>query len=336
MKKILITGVGGFIGSHCFEHVLANTDWQVIGIDSWKHKGISERIAESKHYHENCHRVRIYTHDLTAPISNVLMDKIGSVDYIINFSSQSHVDRSITEPVPFVQNNVDLILNVLEYVRQVKPEKFIQIGTDEVYGPTDGIHAHPEWSSIQPSNPYSASKACQEAIAISYWRTYGIPLMMTNIMNTFGERQDPEKFVPMVIKKVVNNEEVLIHADPVGGNPGSRFWLHARNTSDALLFILNEVAVKQYPSVDRPERFNIVGERQITNLGIAQMVASILGKELKYRLVDAHSSRPGHDLHYGLSGDRLREVGYTYPVNLEESMKKTIDWTLANQRWLKC
>lgn len=334
-KKILITGVAGFIGSHFFEHVLANTDWEIIGIDSWRHKGISERISESKYYHEYCYRVKIYTHDLTTPISDVLKEKIGKVDYVVNFASQSHVDRSITDPVPFVQNNVDLILYMLEYIKEMKPEKFIQIGTDEVYGPTDGVTAHPEWSAIKPSNPYSASKACQEAIAISYWRTYGLPIILTNIMNTFGERQDPEKFVPMVIKKVVSDEEVVIHSDPTGQNPGSRFWLHARNTSDALLFILNKVKPESYPEVDRPSRFNIVGERQISNLGIAQMIAQILGKELKYKLVDAHSSRPGHDLHYGLSGDKLKELGYEYPVNLEQSMKRTIEWTLKNPRWMK-
>lgn len=334
-KVCLLTGVGGFIGSHCFAHILANTDWDVVGIDSWKHKGISERISESKHYHENCHRVRIYTHDLNAPISDVLMHKIGHVDYIINFASDSHVDRSITAPVPFVQNNVNVVLNMLEFAITVQPEKFVQIGTDEVYGPTDGVNAHPEWSAIVPSNPYSASKAAQEAVAISYWRTFDLPIILTNVMNTFGEMQDPEKFVPMVISKLTKGQKIQIHSDPEGKNPGTRFWLHARNTSDALLYILKNVTPLAYPAASRPERFNIVGERQISNLGIAQMIAEIMGKELNYELVDAHSSRPGHDLHYGLSGDKLKEHGYQYPTNLEASMKKTIEWTLANPRWIR-
>lgn len=334
-KRVLITGVGGFIGSHCFAHILANTDWEVVGIDSWKHKGISERVAESKHYHENCHRVKIFTHDLSAPISDVLIEKIGDIDFIINFASDSHVDRSITNPVPFVQNNVNVVLNMLEYARIAKPSKFIQIGTDEVYGPTDGITAHPEWSAILPSNPYSASKACQEAIAISYWRTFGTPIILTNVMNTFGEMQDPEKFVPMVVSNLTKGKRTYIHSDPEGKNPGTRFWLHARNTSDALLYILKNVHPSEYPTTDRPERFNIVGERQISNLDIAKMIAQIMGKELDYALVDAHSSRPGHDLHYGLSGDKLAEHGYKYPTNLSDSMKKTIEWTLANPRWIR-
>lgn len=334
-KRILITGIGGFIGSHFLDHVLVNTDWEVIGIDSFRHKGISERVAESKNFHENCHRVRIFTHDLTAPFSDVLIKKIGKIDYVINFASQSHVDRSITDPVPFVENNTKLILNVVEYVRQAKPSKFIQIGTDEVYGPTDGVHNHPEWSAILPSNPYSASKACQDAICIGAWRTYGIPLILTNIMNTFGERQDPEKFVPMVINKILNGETVTIHADAETKKSGSRFWLHARNTSDALLFMLRSVRVESYPAVSRPERFNIVGEAQITNLDIAYLIAKLLKRDLKFDLVDAETARPGHDMHYGLDGTKLKEYGYEFPVNLHDSMKKTVDWTIANERWLK-
>lgn len=334
-KKILITGIGGFIGSHFLDHVLVHTDWDVIGIDSFRHKGISERVAESKNFHENCHRVRIFTHDLTAPFSDVLVKKIGDVDFVINFASQSHVDRSITDPVPFVENNIRLMLNVLEYVRQAQPGKFIQIGTDEVYGPTDGEHNHPEWSAILPSNPYSASKAAQDAICIGHWRTYGVPLILTNIMNTFGERQDPEKFVPMVINKILKGERVKIHSDAKTGRSGARFWLHARNTSDALLFMLNSCSVDKYPRTARPERFNIVGEKQISNLEIAQMIARFMGKELLYDMVDAETSRPGHDLYYGLDGEHLKSQGYEFPVNLETSMKKTIDWTLANTRWLK-
>jgi dTDP-glucose 4,6-dehydratase len=334
-KTILITGVGGFIGSHCLSHVLVNTDWNVVGIDSWNHKGISERVSESTHYQRNKHRVNVYTHDLSAPISNVMQEKIGKVDYIINFASQSHVDRSLTDPVPFVQNNVNVILTMLEYVRKSQPEKFIQIGTDETYGPTDGIHAHKEWDCIRPSNPYSASKAAQEAICISYWRSYNVPIILTNIMNNYAETQDPEKFVPMVIKKVINEETVYIHSDPTCQFSGSRFWLHPRNLSDALIFLLKEVPVDYYPKHDRPQRFNVVGEVQITNLDMALKIAEIIGKPLKYELVDAHTSRAGHDLHYGLDGRKLKSYGYEFPKGFEESLRKTVEWTINNPRWLK-
>ena len=334
-KKCLITGSGGLIGSHFLAHVLANTDWDIIGIDSWKHKGISERITQSSIYQNNKDRVSIFTHDLSSPISPFLIDSIGRIDYIVNFASQSHVDRSISDPVPFVQNNVNVVLTMLEYARISNPEKFIQIGTDEVYGATDGKKNHPEWSPIIPSNPYSASKACQDAIATSYWRTYGVPLILTNIMNQVAEMQDTEKYIPMVIKKILAGEKVTVHYDPKTGEPGSRFWLHARNTSDAILFMLKNVEAKLFPEIDRPERFNIVGEKQISNLDIAKMIAEVMGKELDYELVDAHSSRPGHDPHYGLDGDKLKKYGYTFPVNFHDSLEKMVKWTLENRRWLK-
>lgn len=334
-KRVLITGCGGFIGSHCVAHLLVNTDWEIVGIDSWNHKGISERIADSEHYQNNRDRVKIYTHDLNAPLSDVLIKKIGDIDYIINFASDSHVDRSITHPVPFVQNNVNIILNMLEYARKVNPEKFIQIGTDEVYGPTDGVHAHKEWDAIIPSNPYSASKACQEGIAISWWRTYNVPVILTNFMNQFGEMQDPEKLVPMTIRKILNKEKIYIHSDSELKVSGTRFWIHVRNSSDALLFMLNNVPVKTYPKYHIPERFNIVGERQISNLDLVKMIAGIIGKEADYEMVDAHSSRPGHDLHYGLSSEKLRSYGYTYPVNFEDSLERMIKWTIDNPRWLR-
>lgn len=334
-KKCLITGVGGFIGSHCLSHLLVNTDWNIVGIDSWRHKGISERLTYNEHFINHRDRVDIFTHDLTAPLSPVLINNIGKVDYIINFASASHVDRSITDPVPFVLNNINIALNMLEYARVAKPEKFIQIGTDEVYGPTDGIHNHPEWSSILPSNPYSASKASQDAIAGSYWRTYGVNVILTNIMNTIGEMQDAEKFLPIVMRKIMNGEEVTIHGDKECKTSGARFWLHARNTSDALLFILNNIRGNRYPDQSRPERFNIVGEEQISNLDMALMIAKIIGKELRYKLVDAETSRSGHDLFYGLCGKKLESCGYKFPKNLRESLKKTVEWTIAHQRWLK-
>lgn len=333
-KTCLISGVGGFIGSHFLSHILVNTDWNVIGIDSWNHKGISERITFSAHYQKNKKRVKIRTHNLNAPISALLRRDIGHVDYIVNFASASHVDRSITDPVPFVQNNVNIALTMLEYAREVPHEKFIQIGTDEVYGATDGIHNHPEWSPILPSNPYSASKASQDALAISYWRTYGIPLILTNIMNTFGEMQDEEKLIPMVIRRVLKGEKVTIHSDVTKTISGARFWLHARNTSDALLFMLKNVKVPLYPEMDRPERFNIVGGKQISNLDMALLIAKIIGKELKYEMVDANTSRPGHDAFYGLCGEKLKKYGHEFPKNLEESLEQTVRWTINNPKWV--
>jgi len=323
-KTVLITGAGGFCGHHFIDHFLLNTDWNIIGVDSWKHKGIPERILDSIHYQNNKDRVTIVTHDLTAPFSEVLVERLKNVDYIVNLASLSHVDTSIENPVPFIQNNVDLILNMLDLARKIKPEKFIQFSTDEVYGPMlDGI-PHPEWHPMIPSNPYSASKAAQEDIAISYWRTYGVPLIITNTMNIIGERQDGEKYLPKIVKSVLDDEVLTIHAQ--NNVPGSRFYLHARNAADAILFILNNVVPVQYPDVNLPERLNVVGKTELDNLTLARMVAEILGKELRYEFIDVHSVRPGHDLRYGLDGGKLESLGYGYPVEFEASLKSTIEW----------
>jgi len=330
MKTIVITGSAGFVGSHLVEHLIKNTDWHIIGIDSFRHRGDSMRI-----YHDPS-RYKIITHDLSTPISDRLIHSIGKVDYIINMASESHVDRSITDPVPFINNNVNLALNVLEYARKVTPEKFIQISTDEVYGAALNGHNHSEWETILPSNPYSASKAAQEAICISYWRTFGVPLIITNTMNMFGERQDTEKFIPMIIKKVLSGEIVTIH-----GNEnfiGTRFYLHCRNHADALLYLLQNKTPTAYTDcmseIIKPDRYNIVGEKEVNNLEMAQLIASFIGKPLHYELLDFHAARPGHDRRYALDGSKIKEFGWTAPVPFEDSLKKTVEWSLNNPDWL--
>ncbi len=334
-KRILLTGISGFGGAHILEHILTNTNWNVVGIASWKHKGTPERIEEvlkgDKSWKD---RVEVITHDLISPFPEMTKRRIGRCDYIINVASESHVDRSITDPVPFIQNNVNLALNMLEFAREYPPQKFIQFSTDEVYGVAPFGVNHAEWSAIVPSNPYSASKASQEAIAVSYWRTYGVPLIITNTMNLFGETQDSEKFIAKTIRCVGTGETVPVHGKE--GKIGSRYYLHARNMADAILFILNNVTPTLYSQdVDiLPDRFNVVGDIELNNLEVAQTISELMGKPLNYELIDHHSTRPGHDYRYGLDGSKLKALGWTAPLNFRDSMKKYIDWTLNNPQWL--
>lgn len=331
MKKIIVTGSAGFVGSHFVEHILKNTDWIVVGIDSFRHRGDALRC-----HHLVGERYRVIAHDLTTPISMREIAKIGKVDYIVNFASLSHVDLSIEDPVNFGENNVKLILNVLDYARRAQPEKFIQISTDEVFGPAIAPYCHREWDPILPSNPYSASKAAQEAFAFAFWRTYGLPIIITNTMNIFGERQDPEKFVPKCIANILAGKEIVIHGKPEA--IGSRFYLHARNQADAVLYLLKHVTPTQYDgkSNDRqvPSRFNIVGDIEVNNLDLAQMIARTLQKDLIYRFEDFHSTRPGHDLRYALDGQKMRDAGWKAPVPFEASLEKTVRWTLENPEWM--
>lgn len=340
MKRVLLTGASGFVGSHVLRHILTNTDWQVVCLVSFKHRGLTDRIRLSvKGVDDNMERVKVLKHDLTAPISSILAHEIGHIDYVLNVASESHVDRSIEAPAEFIQNNVALITHMLDWARQAKVEKFLQVSTDEVYGPAPDGYGHREWvDQLLPSNPYSASKAAQESICFAYWRTYQMPIVITNTMNIIGEMQDPEKFVPMVIKKVLRGETVSIHGTPPDAwndevRIGSRYYLHARNQADALLHVLS-LPVPLYGEAETPEKFHIVGEREVDNLEMAQMIADIIGMPLKYEIVDFHSSRPGHDLRYALDGAKIASTGWVAPYSLEESLKRTINWTLENPEWL--
>jgi dTDP-glucose 4,6-dehydratase len=383
VTRVLLTGAGGFVGHHTLEHILTTTDWEVICTDSFRHAGKTDRIAEVLEGKRtwtdrlflddasNTHRlpipgglwadrVTVVTHDLTVPFSPQLAEKIGPLDAIISMASESHVDRSISHPVPFVRNNVDLVLNLLEFQRTYTPNAiFLQVSTDEVYGPAAVGHNHREWETFYPSNPYSASKAAQESICFSYWRTFGTPLILTNTMNIIGERQDPEKYVPMVIKKVLNGEKVTIHGSK-DGKPGSRYYLHARNQADALVFLLKEYLGESAQSeygigytdytynfggevinlnwdhdASMPPKFHIVGEREVDNLEMATLIAEAVGKPLDYEIVDFHSSRPGHDLRYALDGYKMSHYGWKPPVPFEDSLRKTVKWTLAHPDWMK-
>lgn len=334
METVLLTGGGGFIGAHTFAHIMHNTDWNIVIVDSFRHKGKTDRIAEMITSHPDWRkRLKVVTHDLKAPFSEQMVSDIGHIDYVINMASESHVDRSITDPRDFIENNVHLTLTMLEYIRKNPVKKFIQISTDEVYGPAED-HNHKEGEPHRPSNPYSASKAAQEAIAYSYWRTYDLPICITNTMNIIGEMQDPEKYLPMIIKSVQLNRKLTIHAAADGKTIGSRYYLHARNQADALLFLLKNVEFPKYSTGMEIARYNVVGEKEMNNLELAQLVASIMGKELRYELVDFHSSRPGHDLRYALDGSKLAALGWKAPMPLEDSLENTVNWTLKHPEWL--
>jgi dTDP-glucose 4,6-dehydratase len=293
------------------------------------------------------HRVHVIRCDLSTPVSSVTDAAFGDIDYVLNFASESHVDRSITHPTPFILNNVALICNLLDWARDRRGslEAFVQISTDEVYGPAPEGYAHEEWSALHlPSNPYSASKAAQESIAFSHWRTYDLPIIFTNTMNIIGETQDREKFVPLVLKRVLQGRPVAIHSSP-DGKPGSRFYLHARNQADGVLHVLRHVlrdrandstgeSLLHSEGGWLPHRFHITGEREVDNLTMAHMIAREAGRELKFTLSDFHESRPGHDLRYALAGEKMEATGWKPPVPLEDSLRRTIEWTVAHPEWL--
>lgn len=338
-KRALLTGPGGSIGIHTLAHIFTNTDWHIVGIDSFRHKGWTDRIRAVLDDHPDwASRLTIITHDLIAPFSELTKKRIGKVDYIISMAAMSDVEESIQNPVLYVKNNVDVALTMLEFARTLPElEAFIQISTDEVYGAVASKDDDKckEWSSIVPSNPYAASKACQEAIAISYWRTYGVPLIITNTMNNFGEMQQHSKFPVMVQKWIAADQPVTVHGSP--DNVGSRSYIHSRNHSDAILFILQNLPPHRHEpnAVDLPDRYNIAGDRQLDNMELAILIADLMGKEAAFQYVDTHATRPGHDLHYGLDDSKLKNLGWKAPVSFEESLRSTIEWQTENEDWIK-
>jgi dTDP-glucose 4,6-dehydratase len=335
-KRVLLTGAGGSIGIHTLSQIMKNTDWDLVAVDSFRHKGWCDRIVNHLERHPNdVPRIKVITHDLIAPFSELTKKEIGHIDYIINMASLSDVEASNINPVPFVRNNIDLVLNMVEYAREIKPEAFIQISTDEVYGPTTGKDdGYKEWDAKIPSNPYAASKSCQEEICIAWWRAFGLPLIITNTMNNFGEMQQDSKYPVIVQKKITKGEEITIHGDKDG--IGSRSYIHSQNFANALIFLLKNTKpyIHKPSTVDKPDRYHIAGDKQVDNLELAKMIADLMGKELKYKVVDFHSTRPGHDKHYGLNADKIKALGWKSPVSFEESLANCIKWQSENPKWI--
>jgi len=343
--KVLLTGAGGFVGHHTLSHLIKTTDWNIVATDSFRHFGISSRMrAVFDELPNERARVKVVTHDLSTPIDAITAREFGNPDVIINMASESHVDRSISDPRPFIENNVAIALTLLEYAKSLPDLKtFIQIGTDEVYGPAlEGVN-HPEWSPQLPSNPYSASKSAQEAIAISYWRTFNVPVILTNTMNIIGERQDVEKFVPLIINSLQQGLQVPVHAIEKSGRwiAGSRFYLHARNQADALRFLIEHFVNtphKYTDGLERPERFNVRGETEISNDEMVVLIAKFLGisksKNELVKFINVEGTRPGHDLRYALDGDKLISMGWKPPVTFEKSLERTVNWTIKNPIWI--
>jgi dTDP-glucose 4,6-dehydratase len=343
MKRLLLTGLGGGIGIHTFAHIMHNTDWHVVGIDSFRHKGMTDRITYMLGQHPEWRdRLTMFTHDLTAPFSPVLLKQIGNIDYIINMASLSDVENSIHNAMPFYRNNTELVMNVVEAARELKPDVFIQISTDEVYGPTqnkEDIGAK-EWDPVVPSNTYAASKASQEAYCIAAWRQWNLPLIITNTMNNYGELQSPSKYPSMVIRKLLKGEKVEVHGtkhEDGTAEIGSRSYIHSRNFSDALLFLIkNHPPHMHVPdAVDMPDKYHIAGDVKLDNLELAQLIAKLMGKrDVKFDIVNVHTQRPGHDRHYGLDDSKIRDLGWQPPVGFEDSLKETIEFYIENPEWL--
>ena len=340
-KTVLVTGGAGFVAHHVIHHLLKSTDWNIVSLDRLDFSGNLNRLSDMMNDFDDAtkKRVRIVFHDLRAELNPMVRRDIGQVDYVLHLAAGSHVDRSIEYPMEFVWDNVVGTGHILEYARGLDSlERFIYFSTDEVFGPAPNGVNYGERDRYNSSNPYSATKAGGEELAVAFENTYKMPIYVTHTMNVFGQRQHPEKYIPMCIRKVNDGDTITIHSDATRTIPGSRHYIHAADVADAMLFLLqldpNVKLVEDYGGAKCP-KFNLVGAEEINNLQLAQLIADVQGKPLHYDMVDFHSSRPGHDLRYSLSGEYMKSLGWTPRVALSERIGQVVEWTLANERWLR-
>jgi dTDP-glucose 4,6-dehydratase len=332
-KKLMITGGAGFIGHHVVSYFLKNTDYDIVCLDRLDFSGDLNRLSQilKDVDPEIKKRVKVVHHDLKAEFNNHIIDKLGDVNIILHMAASSHVTRSIKYPVEFINDNVIGTTNVLEYARKLKNlERMIYFSTDEVFGPAVDDTPFLEWDRFNACNPYSASKAAAEDICVAYENTYNLPIYITHTMNVYGERQSDEKYIPLITKKIMNGETVVIHQDSKTGKIGSRCYLHALDVADALLFLLKLTDVKKPKDYrgGKCNKFNISSSDELNNLQVAQMVAKAIGKELKYELVDPNIDRPGHDFRYLISGDYLRSLGWVKKIGAEEGISNVVKYTI--------
>lgn len=341
MKNILITGGAGFIAHHMIRFLMKYTDWNIVTLDRLDYSGNLNRLHEvvEEFPVKDRKRIKVVYHDLKAELNPQIVNTIGKIDYIAHLAAGSHVDRSIEFPMEFVMDNVVGTANILNYARQVNGlKKFVYFSTDEVFGPApDGVKFK-EYDRYNSTNPYSATKAGGEELVVAYHNTYKLPAVITHTMNVFGERQHPEKFIPMCIKKIRDGETITIHSDSSKQKAGSRHYIHAEDVAEALYIILTSKDSKEqddYFGAAIIQKYNIVGSREIDNLELASLIADTMNKGFSFDMIDFHSSRPGHDLRYALDGSKMERDFNWMPSKLEDRLKQTIKWTMNNQRWLE-
>ena len=305
--KVLVTGGAGFIGTNCIDY-FQKLGYDVINVDKLGTGSVKRNLSIVK-----CEFHKI---DISKKFPNELLD---NVDFIINLASESHVDRSITDPVLFYKNNVGLMINLLEALRKHSSDiRMVHVSTDEVYG--DIIEgSFSEDSALRPSSPYSASKASQDSFALAYARTYGLNISITRCTNNYGPFQLPEKLIPKTIIRAFRNEKIPVYGDGMQ----IRDWLYVRDHCRAIEYVAKKGK--------KGEIYNVSGGNEIPNIEIVKKILSMLNRDES--LIQHVEDRKGHDLRYSLNSEKIRNMGWRPEVNLEEGLQKTVEWYLENKEW---
>ena len=319
MRRILVTGGAGFIGSNFVRMVLSeHNDCFVVNLDKLTYAGNLENLAGFEN-HPNHKFIKgdICDGDLIEKI----IDEY-KIEVIINFAAESHVDRSITGPKIFIETNVKGTLTLLEAARDKKLKRFIQISTDEVYGELGESGKFTEQTPYHPNSPYSASKAAADHLVRAFGHTWGLAYNITNCSNNYGPYQFPEKMIPLMINNALNDKELPVYGDGLH----VRDWLYVYDHCKAIW----QVLTKAKPG----ETYNIGGCNEKKNIEVVELILERLKKPKT--LIRHITDRPGHDRRYAIDALKItNELGWKPTVSFEEGLAKTIDWYLANQKWLK-
>jgi dTDP-glucose 4,6-dehydratase len=314
--KLFVTGGAGFIGSNFIRYVLqAKNGHAIVNYDKLTYAGNLANLHSVAHHPS----YRFVRGDICDSVTAEAA--MRGCDAVVHFAAESHVDRSIYEPAPVIQTNVTGTFSLLEVARKLAVSRFVHISTDEVYGDiAPGAHAS-EDSPLQPSSPYSASKAASDLLVRSYVRTYKFPALITRSSNNYGPYQFPEKFLPLMITNALYDKPLPIYGD----GKQQRDWLHVEDNCRGILAVLERGRIG--------EVYNIGGSRVEENLVMAQRLLRLTGKPQS--LLSYVVDRPGHDRRYALNSRKIEsELGWKPEISLEDGVRQTIEWYKENSKWV--
>ena len=319
MKNILVTGGAGFIGSNFVRYLINNRDdVKLVNLDKLTYAGNLENLKEF----ESNPRYTFVKGDITnSELINYIFEKY-SINIVINFAAESHVDRSILGSEVFFRTNVIGTNVLLEAARRFKIEKFVQISTDEVYGSLGPEGLFTEQTPLSPNSPYSSSKTSADLMAMSFYHTFGTPVVITRCSNNYGAYQFPEKLIPLMIINAMNDKELPVYGDGLN----VRDWIHVTDHCAAITSVMEKGKVG--------EVYNVGASQEMTNIDIVKLILGYVGKPES--LIKYVKDRPGHDRRYAIDSSKVHnELGWKPAQKFESALKETVEWYLSNEEWWK-